>query len=411
VGVASEADIVFVQIRLRRAPDGRQVLDVNDVIDAVAFIFQVAEEAGQPCVVNLSLNTMSGPHDGDGHFEQSLAAIAQSGSAGPQCKGRAVVVAAGNLPDADHQDGAWQHIADTVRLGQPFGFEWRVPAGDKTRNSVEIWYDAVDTWLQVTLVPGSGAALQPVGPGQAGEIICDGKPCGSIIGSRPRPTTGIIAATALDTAPGRHVILLDIDPAATDIRSWKAVLECVDDKLAPAKGGTPVSFHAWLERDDDGQSGIFRTGASPIETPDVASTIGTLSCSAETIVVGAYSTVASAVDRWGYTSHGPGRHASIRKPDISAPGNGIWLSKPERDPSADRCMRASGTSMAAPFVTGTIACIYQVEPTATLATVRQALQDTARPPIGATTSDGWSASQGKGHLNPSAALAWVKQLP
>ena len=125
--------------------------------------------------INLSLNTMSGPHDGDGHFERRLSSLLKSGQAGPEMKGRAVVIAAGNLPDQTIERQQWQHITDNVLPAQPFAFFWlhllSSSAPDRTRNSLEIWYDAQDAWLQVSLTPPGGAALGPIVPGQAAELL------------------------------------------------------------------------------------------------------------------------------------------------------------------------------------------------------------------------------------------------
>ncbi|MEO0140395.1 MAG: S8 family peptidase [candidate division WOR-3 bacterium] len=59
-----------------------------DVVDGVDYIFRRAESLGLPCVVNLSLGSHYGPHDGTGPFEAAIANLT-----GP---GRIVVGAAGN---------------------------------------------------------------------------------------------------------------------------------------------------------------------------------------------------------------------------------------------------------------------------------------------------------------------------
>jgi len=418
-GVAPEATIVFVQVRTHKQHDGRRVLDANDVVDAVAFIFHVANKEQLPCVVNLSLNTMSGPHDGDGHFERRLSSLLKSRSVGPE-KGRAVVIAAGNLPDNEHETEQWQHLTDKVSPGQPFEFYWRPPISvDRTRNSVEIWYDPDQAWLRVSLVPPVGGPLGPIAPGQAAELLVDSKAHGSIVGSRIRPVIrdnapirgGVKSLPKGDNAPGRHVILLELDPDLAAKGYWKIVLEAVDKTGALLRSDVepPVPFHAWLERDDDAQSGICRTNpASAIPDGDRVSTIGTLSCGGDAIVVGAYDTFTSVTARWGLSGHGPGRTGGILKPDISAPGNFILLIRSRRGgETTRRCALESGTSLAAPFVTGTIACIYEVAPCAKLAAVKEALISTTRPGFD-SPSEPWSPEFGYGRLDPPAALEWIK---
>jgi subtilisin family serine protease len=413
-GVAPEAKIVFVQVRLHKQQDGRRVLDANDVVDAVAFIFHTANQQQLPCVVNLSLNTMSGPHDGDGHFERRLSSLLKSRGAGPDIKGRAVVIAAGNLPINRLQ--AWQHITDCVPPGQSFEFSWRPPdTADKTRNSVEIWYDPGPAWLRVSAVSPTGELFGPIAAGEAAELLVGSAVRGSIVGSRIRPAmrdNDPLKGMPLpkdDSTAGRHVILLELDSQLAIEGCWKILLEAVDKTHTPLQPGAapPVPFHAWLERDDDGQSGICRTNpATPIEDADLCSTIGTLSCGEDSIVVGAYETSTPATARWGLSGCGPRRNGGVPKPDISAPGHNILLIRSKMAHAAiGRCAPASGTSMAAPFVTGTIACMYEVAPRARLSTVRKALTSNTRPGFG---DQPWSSEFGYGRLNPPAALSWFK---
>jgi hypothetical protein len=420
-GMAPDADIVFVQVRTHQQQDGRRVLDANDVIDAVAFVFHLADKTQRDCVVNLSLNTMSGPHDGDGHFERRLASLLRSGRGGADMKGRAAVIAAGNLAYHGCEDRLWQHIADTVPPGRPFEFLWPQPARDPTRNSLEIWYDATDAWLTVTLVSPAHEEFGPVEAGQAAEILRDGEVCGSIIGSRVRPnirdnaTTGKpndpIELPGGDHAQGRHVILIEMTSDETALEQWTVRLQMT---AAPAGAESPaasdgIPFHAWLERDDEGQSGIRRSPANRWILPrDRDATIGTLSCGEDSIVVAAYDTSADATGMWHQSARGPSRRSEKAKPDLSAPGVNVRLALAGSDTG---CMRASGTSLAAPFVTGTIACLYEAHRRAPLAAIKDALFQTARKELGGSSFEGWSPALGHGRLYPRGAIEWIKQYP
>lgn len=424
-GVAPDADIVFVQVRTHEEDDHRKTLEANDVVDAVAYIFHLADERDQPCVVNVSLNTMSGPHDGDGHFERRLSDLLKSGQAGPQMRGRAVTIAAGNLPYHERELYLWQHVAARVSAGQPFEFHWHPPEGtDQTRNSIEVWYEASDSWLQVSLVSPTGALFGPINPGLAAELIINGKVCGSIIGSRIRPAILDKAAVdgsgsaaqplpslSDDHAEGRHVILLALDPVAAAAGCWQVVLAAVDasDRSLPATDPRTIDFHGWLERDDNGQSGISRERSpiTPIPAEDRASTIGTLSCGEDAIVVGAYDTRWSPATRWGYSGYGPRRNGGMRKPDVSAPGASLLIIRSTMDKTGARCSLEDGTSLAAPFVTGTIACLYQVDPKAELSTIKTALYSTARKNLLRPGED-WHPQLGHGRLNPHGAVAWMR---
>ncbi|MCL4767309.1 MAG: S8 family serine peptidase [Hyphomicrobiaceae bacterium] len=424
-GVAPRSDIVFVQARTHRQPDGRRTLDANDVVDAVAYIFHLADQQGRPCVVNLSLNTMSGPHDGDGHLERRLADLLRSGNAGRDIRGRSIVIAAGNLPFWEHAARRWQHISDVVSVGEPFELFWNMTAAlakDVTRNSLEIWYDAAGAWLEVTLEHPASGVVATVGPGHAAEIIHDGKVIGSVIGSRVRPAIrdnsgvedGLLedpgGLPASDRVAGRHVIFISLDPHLAGQVRWKIRLRLLGSGAsAGGAAGSPVRFDAWLERDDEGQTGIARTDASDaswISAEDRASTIGTLSCGEDALVVAAYNAANRAVEPSEHSARGPGRNGQPAKPDLSAPGEWIWLARSKSDST---CVSSSGTSLAAPFVTGTIACLYEIEPRASLAQIKDVLFSTARKDIVLNPTGAWSERLGRGRLNPQAAVSELRR--
>ena len=222
------------------------------------------------------------------------------------------------------------------------------------------------------LISPSNEEFGPVEPGRAAEILRDGKVCGSIIGSRIRPTIRDNATTGKpndpvslpgeDRADGRHVILLQLDTKETRDNQWKVRLQV---KAAATPDSIVIPFHAWLERDDEGQSGIRRSLSNRwIQPRDREATIGTLSCGEDAIVVAAYDTSTGTVTAWHQSACGPGRRPDRSKPDIAAPGVDLRLVTAG---TQDGCMRASGTSLAAPFVTGTIACLYEASPGAPLA--------------------------------------------
>ena len=77
-GVATEADIVFVSM----GPD-----DTN-ITDGISYIFDYADRVGKPCVINMSLGSHIGPHDGTSATDRIIDSMS-----GP---GRIIVGACGN---------------------------------------------------------------------------------------------------------------------------------------------------------------------------------------------------------------------------------------------------------------------------------------------------------------------------
>ena len=77
-GVAGEADIVLVSY----------IGYDTDVIDGIKYIYDYASSVGKPCIINISMGSYSGPHDGTSLFDTTTDQM--------QGKGRLIVGAAGN---------------------------------------------------------------------------------------------------------------------------------------------------------------------------------------------------------------------------------------------------------------------------------------------------------------------------
>lgn len=90
-----------------------------------------------------------------------------------------------------------------------------------------------------------------------------------------------------------------------------------------------------------------------------------------------------------FSSNGP-------QVDVAAPGSGIFSSSP-----GSQWKAMSGTSMATPHVTGTVALMLQIHPTRSPAQVRELLRTTAidEGPTGFDNGYGW------GRLNAGQALS------
>lgn len=104
-GMAPDADII--------ACADEDLSDVN-IVNSVAYVFDKAEELGQPAVVNLSLGVDTGPHDGNGYVAYFLNRLAG--------EGRLIVLAAGNEGDIDLHIGK-TFTSDTDQLKSFFYYD------------------------------------------------------------------------------------------------------------------------------------------------------------------------------------------------------------------------------------------------------------------------------------------------
>ena len=374
-GVAPNADIIFVQISASDiAWEGPAVVDSNfggsvQLLEAIQFIF---EQAGtRPCVTNISLGTNGGPHDGTNLVEQGIDAIV---TAEPN---RAVVIAASNSYD----DGI--HASGRVTERSFVDLVWQIGWFDFTHNEMEIWYSK-DDQLQLELIDRDDRSIGTLDLGTSAEIY-----------NQANELLFFVAHRQGDPNNGDNTIGI--------FMNTEAISSGLPTQLKLRLHGIAISngqFHAWIERDDPGQSSF----APP---HDNSHTLGSISCGQHSIVVGSYDAHTTGQPLSWFSSAGPTRDGR-QKPEISAPGHNVLAAN-----SSTRVgiTRMSGTSMAAPAVTGVVALILaearSLNNKLTSEQIRDILAKTARsnPP-----SMPWDDRYGMGRVDASAAVQQVRNL-
>jgi subtilisin family serine protease len=316
-GVAPSADIIFVEVAASDVPFtgaesvGHSFGDSVQLLEALQFIFN---EAGtRPCAINVSLGTNGGPHDGSTLVETGIDRLIA------QQPNRAVCIAASN----SFADGI--HAQGRVAQGGTLDLPWRIGQGDTTGNELDLWYSGRDR-LAVELLAPDGSSMVRVEPGDTKSLTDqNGK-------------TAVLIANRLDD-PNNHDNNIGIFlEASLPDGDWKVRLHGLTVMDGP--------FHAWIERDDPGQSSFAPPNNNSL-------TIGSISCGRNTIVVGSYDAHKPAKPLSFFSSSGPTRD-NKQKPEVSAPGHNVMAA---RSRSGTGLTRMSGTSMASPAVTGTVALI------------------------------------------------------
>lgn len=368
-GMAPAADLVFVNISHALDPAGTDVVgktfgDSVRLLEAAKYIFELAGE--RPCVINVSLGTNGGPHDGSTLVEQGLDSLVD------QHPNRAVVLAAANSYD----DGI--HASGRIEQGEVRQLKWQVLASPRRDLEMEIWYEGADR-LTVELVDTAGVVRARVAPGQ-NETLSIGSRVVFLANRLDDPNNGdnmIGVFLSRSIMPGTYTVRLRGD-------------SIVDG-----------SFHAWIERDNS-----FASRFAPPH--DNTHTIGTISCGRSCISVGSYDAHKSTRPLSYFSSAGPTRDGR-EKPEVSAPGHAVRAALSSSG-TGSRLM--SGTSMASPAVAGLIASMYgearRLGLDMSIQQVRQILIDTARknPPQGG----GWHPRYGNGRVHARAAILAVRQL-
>lgn len=371
-GVAPKADIVFVELSASDIPwGGEDVIestfgDSKQLLDAIKFIFDTAGE--HPCVINLSLGTNGGPHDGTSPVEQGIDGLVM------EKPNRAIVIAASN----SFNDGI--HAQGTIPQGGSFDLYWQVKNHDFTSNELEIWYSGQDKFLLEIIQP-DGESIGQIKLGENGRVKDDSE------------RTLIFATNRRsDSNNGDNEIGVFLERGlSTGI--WTIRLY-----------GVHISegvFHAWIERDDSGQSSF----SPPHEN---SHTLGSISCGQKSIVVGSYNAHVPNVPISFFSSAGPTRDGR-QKPEISAPGHAV---KAAASGTQDGATEMSGTSMAAPAVTGVVALVL-AEAKAngvqlTINQIRDIITQSARenPPV----SQDWDDRYGLGRIDARQAVKAVTSV-
>ncbi|MBD8500089.1 S8 family peptidase [Paenibacillus arenosi] len=366
-GVAPNADLIFVEPAYWDIVKGNlgSFGDSKNLIDAVKFIF--VQAGNQPCVVNISLGTNGGPHDGTSLVEQALDGLVM------ERHNRAIVIAAGN----SYNDNI--HATGIVQQNRYVDLHWKIPLGDTTLNEMEIWYQGEDKFRIEVLT-------------QNNEVICS-------VGLGENYFNGQIFVTQTRNEDnGDNVVMIfnDVERGANLSGTW--IIRLRGDSVRNGK------FHAWIERDNH----IEGVQSSLVTLNDNTHTLGSISCGHKSIVVGSYSAKSPNSIISFFSSAGPTRDGR-QKPDISSPGGNVEAASSLTN---DGIIGMSGTSMAAPAVTGVIALMLAEAKshrlTLSIDQISNILKQTARshPP----TRQVWDNQYGYGRVDAKAALMAVRNL-
>jgi subtilisin family serine protease len=403
VGIAPEAGIIAVKTDFTDA----------GIIDGVNYVFQKAAALGRDAVVNISLGSQSGPHDGSDDFTTAIGALS-----GP---GRIIVASAGN----GQEDNAHAKLTTTSTTPGTDRFLFNVPTysyNSGTYNDYVLiagWYD-----------PTASVVIQLRGPNAADTLSCG---YGSWR-SRSSGTTGCQMYIAnMNEAEGFG--------GTSTTRQFEIEIYDATSSQRPRAGNWTVNVipngaaslgarvDAWIYASLLGNPNL---GIYPVMTTglDLTTNVGEPACGDSVIAVAAHATKAS----WyscgsgatysfnpapplnqiaSFSAVGP-RRDGVLKPEISAPGFGVAtthssfagsLTGTGWDVDDGVHEIQVGTSFSAPHVSGAAALYLQARPGATPSEVKLALLGNARADAytGAVPNTTW----GHGKLDIYAALDHV----
>ena len=370
VGLASRAHIVFVHLATPQLGELGNLGDSVGLLEGLDFCRRQA--AGRSCVLHLSAGKTGGEKRGLSPLERAVDTMLKD-------PGIVLVQSCGNYANSA------MHAQARVGPDQHYVMNWIIPPHDPTTNELEIWYSGEDVFGVTLIAPNGREFTVPLDSRM--RLEDEDTTWGNFYHRCHEPNSGL-----------NHVAVYLYPPAPSGM--WRIALhglDIVDGRL-----------QAWIERDPRRryQSHFLRAQASARYTTN------TICNCFRAIAVGAHD--ASQRDRPAtvFSSRGPTADGR-QKPEISAPGYMIRAarSRPRngwKDDEPKLCVK-SGTSMAAPWVSGTVALMMQAAGRPlNVFEIRRALIGTVDPhpgPAGQTSS-----KLGYGYLNTAAAVAAARRF-
>ena len=369
-GMAPGADLLFVHLKGQDTLDTDTMGDSVSLLEAVRFAIDAAGD--RPIVLNLSMGRHGGPHDGSTPVEQAFDDLLA------ESPGRAVVMSTGNYFDAR------VHSAGRVAQGETIDLRWLVLPRNEETAELEVWYSGRDRLLFELIDPHG----RSVGMLSLGDDL--------VVGAQPVLVSAYHRAH--DPNNGDHHLVVFVWPDAP-IGPWTVRVkgDAVEDG----------HFDAWIERDDAASQSRFLPEQAVHQT-----TTNTICNGHLPIVVGGYGIGQDAVVLLPFSSSGPTRDGRT-KPDLIAPGGSIRAARSSRIVDGvrtrDELTVKSGTSMAAPQVTGTVALMFDAAGANRLMIdeTRKLLLSAAQPLPVADVAD--ALRSGAGRLDVAAAVEAVRR--
>ncbi|NGX51149.1 MAG: Serine protease AprX [Chlamydiae bacterium] len=323
-GIAHKADLIFVQVQGKDKRTSADFVDGNSgfasrIAEAADYIFKKA--GNKPCVVNISLGRILGPHDGSSITERIFDSLVRNKP------NRAIVIAAGNFyANEIHKSG-------TVVVNETTDIQMRILKYNFFPTEVEIWYSGKDEF-GFELIDPKGKTIANV------PLAADRKEMPVSVHGTTKLGV-IVDHIKSDPDNGDNFIRLKFAEKSYD---WGGTWGVRLRGIKISDGG----FHAWIAA----TGGELRPKFIDSD-PDC--TLGSFSNGKKSIVVGSYD--ANEEDQISYfSSSGPTRDGR-RKPEVSAPGHDVWAA--DSTTGNGRCS-SRGTSMAAPAVTGFVSRMYGI---------------------------------------------------
>lgn len=404
-GVAGEADLVLVSL----IDISDMSADLVQISDGVKYIYDYAESVGKPCVINISLGTHDGPHDGTSSFDVICDQL--------QGKGRLITASIGNDGDKSY------HVTKTFKSTETEPLKSGISLNAGT-GIIDIWGEVgMKFTVQACIVDPSGMIIQITDPMDASD------PKGGIKTTNANATSGVSGYFQV----GTEISPLNNKPHASIITTCGLrPNRYIGFVVTPQTAGT---VHAWCV---NGTATFSNLGIRGWSAPSADATLTEIGGTGKRIItVGAYvsknkyTTISGEEKDKGtkqfdlapFSSQGPTPDGRM-KPTITAPGSYLASSIPGSQfvNSSDvvrettwnntvyRYSMMSGTSMSSPVVTGILATWLEAFPELTPELAVEAIKNSAITDEYTGSLEGGSNKWGYGKIDAYNGIKEVFKL-
>ena len=304
-GVAPESSIVMVKVARTRFALSTQIMR------GIKFLIDKGKELNMPLAINMSLSTNDGAHNGSSLLEQYISTVSATQRV-------TIVIAAGNEGEAAH------HVGGTLKDLNEIYFNI---SSDESIVIINL-YKSILPEVSIELLCPCGFST--------GEIVLkEGFNEGTIGNSRY--SIYLTGPKPFDVSGEIGIVLTGVSEFVSS-GQWKITLR----KLNEYDG----KFDMWLPISEG--LNINTKFLNPV----VYNTLGIPATVRNVISVGSYNYLVNIISP--FSGRGEMYNGQYIKPDIVAPGEGIYSSIPNRGFD-----KKTGTSMAAPQVSGAAALMMQ----------------------------------------------------
>ncbi|MBO5259533.1 MAG: S8 family serine peptidase [Agathobacter sp.] len=308
-GVAYQADLLVVKLG---TPSPTGFPSTTQLMEAVNYCVEYASDLGLPVAINLSFGNTYGSHTGSSLLETYLDAVSQYGQV-------CIVTGSGNEGSSGGHTGG--------RLTENGSQNVQFTIGEYEKSlSIQIWKNYWDEMLfRISPPTGTGITF-PLTPGYYRYFFGN----------------TILYLTAGDPSPYNlyQEFYLDFFPRDGYLDSGIWTLELIPQRISDG------AWEMWMP------SSALRNPLTQFLTPTPDITLTIPSTAQKVISVAAYDS--NFNQPASFSGRGYSWNTNAIKPDLAAPGVNITTSAP-----GGSYRSLSGTSMAAPFVTGSCSILME----------------------------------------------------